>query len=312
MTPRSRHGAARAVAAAMALALSILATGCHGGGPQGAGPTGAAPSASPTATSSAASPTAPGGQPTTAGPKPVTPAPKPATPAPGPATPAPGPTSASPGVPAALLGQDITRIPTDRRIVALTFDAGANADGVASILATLARERIRATFFLTGDFVDRYPAAARQVAAAGHRLGNHSVDHPHFPTLSAAGQRAEVLGAQQTIIAATGADPRPFFRFPFGDRTAATISVVNGLGYVAVRWTVDSLGWQGIAEQSVGSVTARVLGAARPGEIVLMHVGSHPTDGSTLDAEALPGVIDGLRQRGYNFVTLDALLGANG
>jgi peptidoglycan/xylan/chitin deacetylase (PgdA/CDA1 family) len=211
--------------------------------------------------------------------------------------------------PAGLAGQDVTRIPTGQKVVALTFDSGANADAVSSILGTLATERIRATFFLTGDFVDRFPTQARAIVAAGHRLGNHSARHPHFPTLSAADLRAEVLDAQRTMLATAGADPRPFFRFPYGDRTTGTISAVNALGYVAVRWTVDSLGWQGTAEQTAATVTARVLAAAQPGEIVLMHVGAHPRDRSMLDAAALPGVIAGLRQRGYAFVTLDALLG---
>jgi len=85
---------------------------------------------------------------------------------------------------------------------------------------------------------------------------------------------------------------------------------VNRLGYVAVRWTVDSLGWQGTSGgQSAQSVTSRVLAAAQPGEIVLMHLGSNPDDHTTLDANALPAIIDGLRARGYGFVTLKALTG---
>ncbi|MER6591103.1 polysaccharide deacetylase family protein [Micromonospora purpureochromogenes] len=206
-----------------------------------------------------------------------------------------------------LRGVDVERISGAGRVVALTFDAGANADGLPAILATLLRERITATFFLTGDFVARHPTQSRAIAAAGHRLGNHSVDHPHFPALGDAQIRAQVRGAEQQITAVTGAHPRPFFRFPYGDRTAHTIAVVNQLGYTAVRWTVDTLGWQGTAEQTAESVTSRVLAAATSGEIVLMHVGSHPTDRSTLDAAALPAVIAGLRQRGYGFVTLDAL-----
>jgi peptidoglycan/xylan/chitin deacetylase (PgdA/CDA1 family) len=299
-TASRRRPVRTAAAAWLALALLALPAGCARNEPNGAPSPGAAPATSATAPAAARSTPAP----TTTAAEPPSPAPRPTAP-----SARPSPTT---GVPAAFAGREVTLIPTSRNVVALTFDAGANADAVPSILDTLARERVRATFFLTGDFVDRYPAASRSIVAAGHRLGNHSVDHPHFPTLTAAELRAEVVGAQRTIAATTGADSRPFFRFPYGDRTAATVSAVNGLGYVAVRWTVDSLGWQGIAAQSVGSVTARVLGAARPGEIVLMHVGSHPTDRSMLDADALPGVIAGLRQRGYAFVTLDALVGGTG
>jgi peptidoglycan/xylan/chitin deacetylase (PgdA/CDA1 family) len=192
----------------------------------------------------------------------------------------------------------------------LTFDAGANADGVASILATLARERITATFFLTGNFVSDFPDRARQIGDAGHRLGNHSISHPHFTDLTDAQIRAQVLGAATTIRATTGASPAPLFRFPYGDRDARTIAAVNAAGYIPVRWTVDSLGWQGTMNgtRTASFVSNRVLGAATSGGIVVMHVGSHPTDHSTLDADALPAVISGLRARGYSFVTLNALL----
>jgi peptidoglycan/xylan/chitin deacetylase (PgdA/CDA1 family) len=79
---------------------------------------------------------------------------------------------------------------------------------------------------------------------------------------------------------------------------------------VPVRWTVDTLGWEGTAGHITAAVvTSRVLGAAQPGEIVLMHVGSNPDDHTTFDADALPAVISELRAQGYSFVTLDALTG---
>jgi hypothetical protein len=122
--------------------------------------------------------------------------------------------------------------------------------------------------------------------------------------------RSQVRNAQQQIISATGADPWPWFRFPYGDRNAHTISVVNGTGFVPVRWTVDTLGWKGTSSGStVQTVVNRVLAGLKPGEIVLMHCGSNPDDHSTLDADALPAVISDLRARGYSFVTLNAMLG---
>ena len=223
-------------------------------------------------------------------------------------TPSPQP-SAAPVLPPGLAGQDFERIPTTSKVVALTFDAGANADAVPSILATLADEDVRATFFLTGDFVRRFGGAGRSIVSAGHRLANHSATHPEFTSLSAEQIKAEIRGAEADIRDVTGQDPRPLFRFPFGDRDARTIDTVNELGYVAVRWTVDTLGWQGTSGgRSATEVTERVLDAATAGQVVLMHVGSHPTDGSMLDAEALAAVITELRAAGYRFVTLDALL----
>jgi len=205
------------------------------------------------------------------------------------------------------VGHVVSRIPTSRRVVALTFDAGANGDGVDSILSTLAKEKVAASFYLTGDFVDSFPTLALRMSAAG-RLGNHTADHPHLPLLTDAQVRTQVNGARTTIMRVTGEDPRPLFRFPFGDSSPRDLHLVNDLGYIAVGWTVDTLGWQGTSGgRSVDSVVQRVLAAATPGEIVLMHVGSNPTDHSTLDADALPRVISGLRAAGYGFVTLDAL-----
>jgi peptidoglycan-N-acetylglucosamine deacetylase len=222
-----------------------------------------------------------------------------------------GPTGV-PGIPSGLRGKDIEVIPTSQPVVALTFDAGANADGLPAILATLSSRGVVATFFLTGNFASDFPASARAIRAAGHRIGNHTATHPHPLALSDAALRNQLTTAENQLRAAGAGDPRPLFRFPYGERDARTIAAVNAAGYVAVRWTVDSLGWQGpngrTSQAAAQFVTDRVLAAARRGAIVLMHVGSHPDDHTTLDATVLPTVIDLLRARGYRFVTLDALL----
>ena len=231
-------------------------------------------------------------------------------PQPGSLVPSPQPVPApSNALPDALRGLDIERIPTTRRIAALTFDAGAGSAGLAPILATLRSEQVAATFFVTGQWALGNPTGVAEIAAAGHRLANHSMTHPAFRGLSDAQIASELVRAQAAILAG-GADPRPLFRFPYGDRDARTISAVNANGYAAVRWTVDSLGWQGTmgGTRGPGFVVSRVMGAEQPGMIVLMHVGSHPEDGSTLDADALPALIAQLRAAGYSFVTLDVLL----
>lgn len=195
-------------------------------------------------------------------------------------------------------------------MVALTFDAGSSDAGVASILATLDNLDVTGTFFLTGAFARRYPDQVARIAEAGHRIGNHSDSHAHYPTLTNAQITADLAATEVSIGTAGAPAGLPWFRFPYGDRTSADVAAVNDAGYVAVRWTVDSLGWKGTS----GGITAqvvldRVLASAGPGEIVLMHVGANPDDGSTLDADALPQVIGALRERGYSFVTLDAMFG---
>jgi peptidoglycan/xylan/chitin deacetylase (PgdA/CDA1 family) len=212
--------------------------------------------------------------------------------------------------PSSRLGVDWTRIPTTARVVALTFDAGANADAIPSILTTLRTKNVPATFFLTGQWVRNFPAPANDVTMSGFVVGNHTDTHPELTTLSDAEVRAQVLNAQRSILLANGAETRPFFRFPFGDVDSRVLGIVNNLGYVGVRWTVDTLGWQGTS----GGMTAqkvfdRVLAGLQPGEIVLMHVGSNPDDGSMLDAAALPQIVDAIRARGYTFVTMSALTG---
>lgn len=192
--------------------------------------------------------------------------------------------------------------------VALTFDAGANSAGLPSILQTLAGAGVRGTFFLTGAWAAANPAGVAAIAAGGHRVGNHSQTHPDFTGLPDAGIGDQVRAAEQSIVAA-GADPRPLFRFPFGARDTRTIAAVNNLGYVPVRWSVDTLGWKGTSGGITAQLVAdRALSALQPGEIVLMHIGSNPDDGSTLDADALPQMIERMRQAGYGFVTLDSLL----
>lgn len=211
-------------------------------------------------------------------------------------------------IPASLLGTQWYTLPTTERVVALTFDAGANADAVPSIMATLAEADVPATFFLTGKWVEAYPEYAAQIGAR-YPIANHSYSHPDLTGLSDDKVSSEISVGGDRIEEATGQDTRPMFRFPFGASDSRTIGIANSLGYGCINWTVDTRGWQGTSGgQSVDLIVDRVMSALQPGEIVIMHVGSHPTDGSTLDADALPRVIEALRDRGYRFATIDQYL----
>jgi peptidoglycan/xylan/chitin deacetylase (PgdA/CDA1 family) len=212
-------------------------------------------------------------------------------------------------IPDRLRAKDVSTLPVSEKVIALTFDGGSNAAGVRSILDTLAARHAPATFFLTGRFVRSFPGKSARIARE-HLVGNHTDSHADLTRLSDAAITTEVRTAQRTILQVTGEDPRRFFRFPFGARTPHTISVLNRLCYVPFRWTVDTLGWRGTSSGiSVALVIRRVMGAARPGAIVLMHVGAHPRDRSTLDAKALPEVIRRLRGAGFKLVPLSRVLG---
>ncbi|HXM58676.1 MAG TPA: polysaccharide deacetylase family protein [Candidatus Dormibacteraeota bacterium] len=215
----------------------------------------------------------------------------------------PPPSSTLP--PPSLAGAEWTRLPTTRPVVALTFDSGGDAAGVAAILGTLGQRGVAATFFMTGRWTEVYPDLARDIAAR-YPVGNHTYSHPHLTGLADAQVRDEIARGEAAIETATGRDPHPLFRFPYGEVDARTLGVVHGQGYGGIRWTVDTLGWKGAsAGQSADTVVSRVLAALQPGEIVLMHVGG-AEDGTTLDADALPRVIAEVQARGYAFVSVSA------
>lgn len=203
-----------------------------------------------------------------------------------------------------LFGRIPDRIPTRSRVVAFTFDAGADNAGAPKILRALVKYRATATFFMTGRWAELYPRWARRIAAR-YPIADHTYNHEDLLGLTLAQVKSEVLMARRAIERATGRALVPLFRFPYGSYDATRLALVNRLGYTAIGWTVDTLGWEGTSMgQSVGSVTAHALAHLQPGEIILMHVGANPQDHSTLDADALPGIIAAIRARGYRFVTL--------
>jgi peptidoglycan/xylan/chitin deacetylase (PgdA/CDA1 family) len=205
-------------------------------------------------------------------------------------------------LPPPIIAGELVRLQTRRHVVALTFDGGGNADAAKRVLATLKRERVPGTFFLTGHFVKTYPLLSRAIGRR-YPVANHTVDHLDLRRLSTTAATREVTQAETMIRRATGRDPRPIFRFPYGARDARTLAILRRLGYVSVRWTVDTWGWMGLTQQTVAGAERRVVEHLVPGEIVLMHLGA-ARDHSTIDSRALPAVIRAVRARGYRFVTL--------
>ncbi len=234
---------------------------------------------------------------------------EPPTTAPGSTTLPPAPSTTEPTAPP-IGGPavQIRRGNPDRMTVALTFDAGSDAGSTTTILDTLAANGIRATFGVTGAWAERYPDLVRRMAADGHQLLNHSYDHPSFtgystgePALSSA-ERVDQLTRAEAVFAQLGTSARPWFRPPYGDTDASVDADIGAAGYAYdVLWTVDSLGWKGIA---VDQIITRCLDGAVPGAILMFHVGSASTD-----VGALQPIIDGLRARGYGFDTVAGVVG---
>ncbi|MET8679741.1 polysaccharide deacetylase family protein [Streptomyces sp. NPDC004647] len=207
-----------------------------------------------------------------------------------------------------LFGSEIRKIPTTERVVALTFNAAWDGAGVDTVLSVLRERKVPATFFLTGKFADTHPEVARAMAAE-HGIGNHSYNHPSFDDLTSQEAEDEVLRTDRAIRAATGAEPAPFFRFPYGATTPQGIAGVNALGFADIEFTADTNGYLGTAGgMTVQKVVTRAMDALTPGEIVQMHVGTPDGGGTVLDAEALPEIIDAIHDRGYRIIDLRSLV----
>jgi peptidoglycan/xylan/chitin deacetylase (PgdA/CDA1 family) len=212
------------------------------------------------------------------------------------------------------VGTQWSSLPTNDADVALTFDCGANDGGIRAILSALKAAGITATFTLTGMFAQTYPQDAKEIAADGYDIGDHTYNHMDMTKMSLAQAQTEVTQGAQVIQSITGRNPQPIFRFPYGAENQQLVQMVNSLGYGSFLWTVDTLGWEGTARtssstggQTAQTVEAKALRGLTPGEIILMHCGSAP-DGTTLDANALPTVIQAIQAQGGHFVTLHGFL----
>ena len=184
--------------------------------------------------------------------------------------------------------------------VALTFDDGPWPHTTEQVLAVLAQRRAPATFFVVGRQVQRYPELVRRELAAGMTIGTHSYSHPQpFDRLAARRIRQEITRGRRTL------EPlgvRPVgFRPPGGAASATVVTAAERLGCRTVLWTVDPGDWQpGVAADQL---VQRVLAAARPGAIVLLHDGGGDRSATVA---ALPAIIDGLRRLGLTLTALPA------
>ncbi|MGI6677794.1 MAG: LysM peptidoglycan-binding domain-containing protein [Dehalobacterium sp.] len=195
-------------------------------------------------------------------------------------------------------GQAIYRGNPAKRMVALTFDATYGDNQTTTLLNILAQNNVRATFFLSGIWLENYPQLARDIASAGHEIGNHSYTHPHLPQLTVNEVTDQILRTGTIIRTVTGRIPY-LFRPPFGEYTQMILNVIANLGYLTIMWTVDSLDWQ---NPGVEAIANRVVNNIKPGAIVLMHQAAAQTP------QALPAIIARLQDQGYDFGTVTEVL----
>lgn len=201
-----------------------------------------------------------------------------------------------------LFGGVLTRLPGDARTVALTFDDGPNPTATPRVLEALASRGVRATFFLLGRHVVKWPQVARAVHEAGHQLGNHGYAHRKLHRRGPRFVRRDLELGTQAIEDATGERPR-FFRAPHGFRSPWVTPIARSLGQRTVGW---SLGVWDSDRPGAGEIARRAIIGARAGTILLLHDGDgyDPTGDREQTAAAVAPIIDALRTRGYTFSVL--------
>ena len=190
-----------------------------------------------------------------------------------------------------------------RAQVALTFDDAPLPQTTEAVLATLAEKRVRGTFFAIGAQMAAQPQLTRRIVAAGHQLANHSWSHPRFLLKSSAFIAREIDDTEAQIRAA-GYHGRAYFRPPYGKKLLGLPWVLKQRGMTTVMWDVDA---DRFRAQGAEAMAAQTVAAARPGSIILLH--PFCAEECATDRAALPLMIDGLRARGLEPVTVAELLG---
>lgn len=192
----------------------------------------------------------------------------------------------------------IYSVERDNKTVALSFDAAWGNEDTQQLIDILTDHGVKATFFLVGQWVDRYPESVKALADAGMDVMNHSDDHAHFSQLSEQDIISNVNACNDKIEAVTGTRPT-LFRCPYGEYDNHVVSAVNSMGMHVIQWNVDSLDWK---ELSAQEITARVTKQVVPGSIILFHNAALHTP------EALPGIIEYLQQEGYEILPVSQLI----
>ncbi len=184
------------------------------------------------------------------------------------------------------------------KVVAISFDAAWGNEDTQTLIDILAKYNVKTTFFVVGDWVDKYPESVKALADAGHEVMNHSSSHAHFSKLSSEEIVSDITACNEKIARITGMTPT-LFRCPYGEYDDHVIEAITGMGMTPIQWSVDSLDWKGI---SADEIQRRVLRSVEPGSIVLFHNAAENTP------EALPGILESLIADGYTVVPISQIL----
>jgi peptidoglycan/xylan/chitin deacetylase (PgdA/CDA1 family) len=202
-------------------------------------------------------------------------------------------------------GEIVWRVPTRRKVVALTFDDGPDPKYTPAVLALARRTGIKLTFFLVGREIRHYPDLAKQEAADGHAIGNHTWSHPVLTSEGEQGDLSELERCEDEIERICGGRTH-LFRPPKGRWDGDTFVAAAALGYRMILWSVALEHHDATTPEAMAQ---RVLNQVTPGMIILAHDGAPngPVDRSKT-MRALPLLVDGLRAEGYKLVTVPELM----
>lgn len=186
----------------------------------------------------------------------------------------------------------------DQKMVAISFDAAWGNEDTQQLIDILDRYGVKATFFVVGSWVDKYPESVKALSDAGHEVMNHSNTHAHYPQLTADEVIADLNACNDKIETVTGVRPT-LVRMPYGDYDDKSVQAARSIGMEPIQWDVDSLDWK---EIPADEITQRVTSKVGPGSIVLFHNAALHTP------EALPSILEQLTQEGYTFVPISQLI----
>ena len=184
------------------------------------------------------------------------------------------------------------------KVISVTFDASWGGDKTMKILDLLEQYNAKATFFLVGIWVDKYPELVKAIAERGHEIGNHSDSHAHFTQIADSKIRQELDACSDKIEALTGVRPT-LFRPPYGNYNSKVVTIVRDEGYEAVQWSIDSLDWK---NRGVDDLVKRATTNVQPGDIILFH------NDSEYIVDALPAILQHYQAQGFDMIPAKDIL----
>lgn len=183
----------------------------------------------------------------------------------------------------------IYNVQTEDNAVSLTMNCAWNADDIDSILDTLKKCNVKITFFIVGEWADKYPEAVKKISENGHEIGNHSNTHPHVNKLNIDKNCEEITKCSEKLKSITGKEVN-LYRCPYGEYNNTVINAANSLKYYSIQWSLDTLDYTGLTGNEMWN---RLDGKLKKGDIILMHNGTKHT------ADSLELLIKNIQSKGF-------------